>query len=1058
MLGKFEGKKITPEARQLEEQREEPLELSTKRPQKRRSILLRRFSLQKSISLSRTQTSEQVIPFMSDVAVTFTPNTSLDQIVAAPSIPPTRRSSFTPGAATRKLSSVAAQQDMQDRKIIEEVEEPDASVAGSDYFHWRPRQSPRTTERVDTPSDMGYSQLGGLRYGSLQIVNGRASPTFSEASKVSKYLLAVQTPYQDVSSEYSDAEEDSEAVALTLRSTNPYETAQRRFSSWSKDEDKTASRTHPLQDVMLSHENDAALSDKDHTSMIANGYIVELGDSPFEQQRSASPVETIRRTRSEGSLWRANSRLSQQSSPSIDKDLGELLFVDPPNQAPSPSGSVLRKIAVGPPMIQGEARQLATDVKPQPCEIVMDWYSPIEPSVPVDEAFRSAIERPAQLSSSKLGLHVPCAPGKTDSGYSSSVSLPSLQVARRTPPPAETAALPDRPASIIADSMPRSSRPRSLLGLRPSMFKSRRTELNIPTLGTLQSKVISTVSLPVGAVSGIWSEADVLETSKPRKKLFKKRRLLSQPPDQISVVQVQPCEDDSIPQVSPQAQENLRRRSQAIPELERTYVRPGLGGNQPNNPAINVSNPEIRFPSPVPEEPRQMSRPRSRSRPRSWFGRAKSDLSVSRRNSGISQAEAIAIINDSGTDGTVMSKGPYDLGNQENVPPRPKKASVVSAAHANPRPMMDDQTAVELSRRRSRTIQERDAMVSGKRQSFNDRGGIPGKHYRAASLGSDVPPITAEMLEKAYRTSSRQRQPAMSTDAAPPPPPPPHSPCPVHSDCQKQTTGLAPPPPSHSRRPVDTGSDHWAVQAVAWKARRKSAGEAMRRQSLDSRRYEQSREIGEFEPLRPAITPRQQPGWTQSISPEVSSLPRKQFHSRYDRSSARPLVQQSRSSDSHSHNNEHESRYMSPSWRKLMAHDTQPPRVPRPKEASPHRSSPSPRPLHGPLSFHPHSDANSARTRNSFTAEELHPQDLKSTPLPPVFGRYSGGLEFGYERANGFGGSAGIRSANGKADASRKGVALRASFGLDLGDVPFGIMADGRPSLQPRGSGLISTL
>ena len=56
---------------------------------------------------------------------------------------------------------------------------------------------------------------------------------------------------------------------------------------------------------------------------------------------------------------------------------------------------------------------------------------------------------------------------------------------------------------------------------------------------------------------------------------------------------------------------------------------------------------------------------------------------------------------------------------------------------------------------------------------------------------------------------------------------------------------------------------------------------------------------------------------------------------------------------------------------------------------------------------------------------------------PPDFGRYSGGLGYGYEgKQKGFGGSAGTRTVSGKADASWKGVELRQGFGVDLGDVP----------------------
>jgi hypothetical protein len=69
-------------------------------------------------------------------------------------------------------------------------------------------------------------------------------------------------------------------------------------------------------------------------------------------------------------------------------------------------------------------------------------------------------------------------------------------------------------------------------------------------------------------------------------------------------------------------------------------------------------------------------------------------------------------------------------------------------------------------------------------------------------------------------------------------------------------------------------------------------------------------------------------------------------------------------------------------------------------------------------------------------AEELHPSDLERSHPPPEFGRYSGGLAFDYDRQIGFGGSAGTRSVSGKAGAAWKEVPIRASFGVDLGDVP----------------------
>jgi hypothetical protein len=64
------------------------------------------------------------------------------------------------------------------------------------------------------------------------------------------------------------------------------------------------------------------------------------------------------------------------------------------------------------------------------------------------------------------------------------------------------------------------------------------------------------------------------------------------------------------------------------------------------------------------------------------------------------------------------------------------------------------------------------------------------------------------------------------------------------------------------------------------------------------------------------------------------------------------------------------------------------------------------------------------------------PQDQRLQP-PPQFGRYSGGLDYGYEHGSGFVGSADTRSVSGVAKATRKSVPLSEGFGVDLSDVPI---------------------
>ena len=1168
MVGRLEGKDIEAEAPPMQLEIQEPIPVSPIRSIKRKSIL-RRISMQRSPSLIRTPSSERIGSLLSEGTASTT-SESLDQIVESPSIPPTRRSSFTPGAATRKLHAVTSEQDMHANGVIEELEEPEANIIETEHHGWEPPQ-PRTSGRAGTPSDMGYSQLGGLRHGSLQVVNGRASPTFSETSKISRYLLAVQAPNRDVSSEYGDAEEDFEADDELIMSTYAHDRADRRFVSWNKDDDRSAPQIHPLHNVMSPHEENEAASDKDHTSIMANEYIAELDDSPYDQQRPESPVGTLRRTRSEGSLWRASSCSSLQSTGEVPRDLRELSPVSLLGASLSPSGSVVRHRMEA--KLEGPAfLQVVTLDDHRPVESVVSWHSPVEPSAPIDEAFQSAVDLQVQLSHVRVGDQLPRAAGNPDSGYSSSNSLRS----KTTPPPVEFEALPELTDSVTTASTPQSSRPASFLGLRPSILKSRKTQPNIPTFASVPYSATSSMTAPIRTkmtatelkiASEVETEANAAKTTKTQKKLVKKRRPLSQLPSQVSVMTVQPFEKSSIPDVSPEARENLHLKSFAVPELEQTQMLSGVLANQhSNNSNIDFSKIDLRFPSPEPEDPK---RSRSRSRPRSWFGRSKTDIPSPRYDSGISQADAMAIINDFGTDGAVLGRNNYDLSHSGIVSPRSRASSIVSTPPPQPRTMMDDETATKLARRRSRSIQERNAMALDVRPSFNDRGGVPGKKYRPASIISEVPPITAEMLEKAYRSSSIQRFPSMNTTATPPPPahesrpvilvrdqtrdkamalppppsrapppppvhsprptklaleepkfeptapppapchsphrsnlaheedraeaiappPPSHSPRPANlgryysreeamvppppfhsphpryvSDEEAQTVEIAPPPPSHSPRPVDVTADPWAAQAEAWKARRKSAGEVLRRQSWDPRKHAEHLETIGNEPLYPVIPPRPQPGWMQCISPEQYSAPSNGFHQQ-DVHATHQRTQSSLSAKPSNQRNLHQSTYVSQSRKNSMVHDTEYTSNPS-RDSSRLRPLPSPRPSAGVVSSRPHSNANSKRSSGTsmieerreksqpppakrpqfdanngrgFGASQAEQRREKSQP-PPTSGRYSGGLAFGYERGSGVGGSAGTKSSSSKVDATRKGVGLRASHGVDLGDVPVGIM------------------
>ncbi|KIX93370.1 uncharacterized protein Z520_11013 [Fonsecaea multimorphosa CBS 102226] len=1016
--------------------------LSPIKPPKRRSLLLRRLSLQRSSSISRTPSSERINPLESDTAAVPPADASMDRLVDQPSIPPMRRASFAPGTATRKPSQIATKQDIESHNPISELEERGASAFDVDDFDWQP-PPPRTIGRAGTPSDISYSHLGGLRHGSLQIVNGRASPTFSEVSKASKQLLSAPAPRRGVSSDYGDADEDFDLLVSTsgnlsnLRSSPPNGNTEYRYFSWEHNDDKAGPRIHPLQSVMTAQKDDHAVSADDQTSLMAREYIAELGVGPFDQQEPSSPVGTIRRTRSEGSLWRASSCSSIQKSPPPDNPPVELPPVSPLERPSFPTGSVVRKASIRSEESRSQQiqRNDTTNDEARPCESPMSWYSPIEPRDSIDEGFQSAVEFHPQFSAPSLELPPPRAPEKSDSGYSSSNSLRSLQIARLTPSPAKFRALPEVPDVQEATDVPDPSRAPSFSAERTSILRSRRSEPYVPTFSNLQPSAVSSNPTPiVQAIKAPEPEPLPAKPAGARKKLLKKRRPSSQPPSQVAVVRVRSFEVENIPQVSPQAQENLRIRSHAVPELEQTYS--SLGGGASTSTLFLPLN-EIRFPSPAPEQvlKSKPKRPRSRSRPRSWFGRPKEEKVRSRDSSGMSQTEALAIINDLGTVSTSLGKSPYDFADASSVS-KGSRHSTMTAGFRQPRPMMDDETAVELARTRSRSLRERESIISDRRFSFNDRGGIPGKNLRTASLASDAPPITQDMIEKAYRTSSMQRQPSVNNEVGPPPPP--HSPRPEYICYGEDSDVVAPPPPSHSPRPIDITPDPWAAQAAVWKARRLSAGEALRRHSGEAQKHHQGYDEAADELLYPVIPPQhaaQELEWKQSLSPEEFSS---SFHDYYDgyNESRRPQRQRYSSyTSSHHAPYESESAYVRQSRRNSRNHDHGQPHGRAVQSRGPSSG--------GAYSSRSRSYANSVRSFASSCGEDLHPAQLERQHPPPAFGRYSGGLNYGYERGNGFGGSAGTRSMSGKAETPWKGVPLRASVGVDLGDVPFGIMARG---------------
>ncbi|EXJ79257.1 hypothetical protein A1O3_08758 [Capronia epimyces CBS 606.96] len=1016
---------------------------SSLKPKKRKSFVLRPLSTRRSTSLACLNSDQQADPPNGDEAAASTPMSSLDRIVDSPAIPPTRRASFTPGTATRKPSPIIPEREIQEEHGVEELEE--RNLVETNECAWHP-PPPRMAGRAETPADLDYSHLGVLRLGSLQIVNGRASPAFSEASKLSKQVLAFSQSHRDVSSDYGEAQEELQELLISrskdLSLSTPDENSEHRTLSWDSTDEKP-SAVHDLENfesVLYKAEVD---KEDDQTSLMAKEYMAELPARPFSNQKSRHLSGSSRR--SEESMQTSLSLTSLQPSLSSDGDAESSSPMFHLQRCPSSTGSVIRRSRKGTETV--EPRQIfpgsGIGDEHQPCESTLSWYSPDEPSFTRGEAFRSPLEFEAQrhqaFPASSPNIQPPHPAENSDSGYSSTHSLRSLQMAK-SPPFAVVQPLRDASATRLNGRTTQSECRSSGVGHVASILKSRKTEPAFPNFANLRPAPVSTNSAPVVPTP----DTAVVKQVKIRKKLQKKRPH-SQPPGALAIPRVHSFEGDSIPRVPSQAEDNLRIRSQEVPELEKTYIPLNGMSHYASTSSIDLQEAEVRFPSPVSEESIHVRRSRSRSRPLSWISRSKEDGMSSRRNSCTIPPETMAVVHDFGA-AYSLGGGPYDLAHENLVYRQPPNLYETPAITPRPRPMMDDKAAAEFARRRSRSIQERDSMWADRTSVFNDRGGIPGKHFRPASLARDAPPITPEMLQKAYRTSSGQRQVSIGNGFAPPPPPPPHSPRPAYVEYEEDYSDMpiAPPPPSHSPRPVDMMPDPWTAQSTAWQAPRESSENVGDHQYWDSGMYEgyQLAVEDKSEPLYPDIPPRGGRHWQPSRqTPQDYYYSEQHYYEGFNNCTQYGQQGYSPYEGSCDYSNHCESRYTRQSQRSSVLQEIQQPRgrAAQSYGQAQHRPLPSPR-TSGGASPRPHSQAGSFRSFASSLAEELHPSDLERPCPPPEFGRYSGGMGFGYERENGFGGSAGTRSVSGKAGAMRKGVALRASFGVDLSDVPV-IMA-----------------
>ena len=382
-----------------------------------------------------------------------------------------RRSSFTPGVATRtsriaslgptpvEEQSEAARKYYYDSNLSEESPLGQLEVLNFDE-EWAPPAPP--VARSETPSDLDYTHLGGLRLGSLRVTNGRASPAPSE---LSRHLTGASTPNlkRDASSEYGDGDDGALVTLASLRLKSYRGRDQGLQLSTPVPRRPMAAPPRTYSDTLLLRKRDRAVIDtsseaigptagsataskvdtppsqavshtSNRTSELAMAYMAELSASPYADARPLSPA---------GSVLKSTSKATE---------FDDHLFEDD-SVAISPSGDV-------------DDRTLGTQ------------WSHNDPVWVYEDAYRTSVQR-SRGTSPRSSLQPSNSTGssvKPDSGYGSKISLESSKDQHHDAPskidsPAPTD-LPARGRAVDLEADSGRSEPhKSSMPLRPSILK-----------------------------------------------------------------------------------------------------------------------------------------------------------------------------------------------------------------------------------------------------------------------------------------------------------------------------------------------------------------------------------------------------------------------------------------------------------------------------------------------------------------------------------------------------------------------------------------------------------
>ena len=930
-----------------------------------------------------------------------------DTHVDALASPIRRRSLYTPGLATRAPDDILRKppppqrvQSEADRDYYynpNHSESSPLSALASLDLAYPPRLS-SPVQRASTPSDSEYAHLGGLRPGTLRIMNGACSPVTLLGSPAASINSKLQEDYfssadgrhnEDVSlmqalrginhrsRELVDEsprlpklyDGNTERLGRPPWTLNDGDGVRRSGSPLKHHTDySNASEDREQGNSSLRQSRPAPLIEvnaPDYTTRVAQDYMAELPDSPFAVPRSfGAPVQSLQPT----------SKANEFEAKLFDEEESMVLSI---MDRPRP----LRRKGVG---INRESRDRSFTQVDEPGKF----------------AAANDSERPDLLAPTDGYASSNSDLAKGDSGYSSCESTKSSRkksdpIREENPPlrPAlrsslKASAIPAGPQEITEGTTSSSLPPPP----RPWMLTESTQMLENGTPSSSAQNSSDTVPT-VASTSSSTTRGSAL----PRK--LKKLRPLSLPPSVNSIVvqSYREIDQSKIPPVTPEVASRHEERLRNFPSLEHTF--PSL---QHTDLRESPSSPDlvfvpIQFPSPehavkddyfsgVFKMDEDTPRVDGRHQPPEKLKRTarSSGYGPERGASQFRQSEEFSIAN-FGDVTASLGGNAYDVARYTNgtIPHASLNATRVhphqmTTARSRMKTGMTQEQAAEFARMRSQHRSQSLSRLELASVGLVSKPSPEGKQ-RPLNLLMNNPPSRPAPIPHLTDTRVEHRAP-------------------VPSSLENAPTRPAPVPPSRGR----------PLSRYSFNDRGGVPGKMPKPKSLA---------VPPMPTLPGSLEIGQEQKTSVSASTQTSGLVEAQNlrcancgHSEFIESNPAWEAQSQVRSER----------------RQSAMEGTQ---MANPSHAEGERRSSPERPEASGLLQVPSFSTRPTRVARS------PPQTASSSNNNSSAGRFNGGLSFGYEAGHGIGGSAGTR--NMKSGASRKSVDVSRGYGIDLSDVPI---------------------